>query len=70
MTRILWAISGFRREVRTAVLLGYDAVYNGKVLLMFRDNVAKKNFHGVLTLEEETNRLSRKVRKESQLLAA
>ena len=63
--RLSCMISGFRRQIdENCALLGFYAAISGNSLSTFRDNLR------FLTLEDETDRLSRNDRKELLLLAA
>jgi hypothetical protein len=67
---VLCAISGFHREAGdNCALLGYYVASSGNSLTTFRDKISISS-SGFLTLEDETDRLSRNVAKELPLLAA
>jgi len=60
-------ISGFRREIdEIGALVGYYAAYSDNSSPTFRDNISVP----LMTLEDETDRLSRNVGKELPLYHA
>jgi hypothetical protein len=64
-------ISGFCQNVdEIFTLLGYYAEQNGNTLQMFQDNPLVPSSRDLLTLEDETNRLSQNVSKSSPSYAA